>query len=168
MFINRFTGQPFLPRFNVPEVFGEALSYEDQIIWLAKHFKKLYDYVSAIDLDRFRTEVLAAVAKQLAGYQATTDARLAAMERKIDAYVSGDLIYDPTQGAYVPSMVAMRRVYAALVHSGNSHVYDASQLTVDGLAGKNAHAYSVAGLAEVDWTNEIGATDPAAPGTEEE
>jgi hypothetical protein len=49
----------------------------------------------------------------------------------------------------------MRRVYAALVQTGDSHVHDMSNLTVDEMNGKTVHAYSVTGLAEVDWSDEI-------------
>lgn len=158
-FINRFTGGVFRPRFSVPEVFGEALSYEDQVLWLAKHFKELADKVDALDLDAFRTEILQAVdeeiAVRLARFMVSVDRRLTAMEQKIDSYVGGDLIWDPTQGDYVPSKEAMRRVYAALVQTGDSHVHDMAQLTVDEMNGKGTHAYSVTGLAEVGWSDEI-------------
>lgn len=158
-FINRFTGRPFQPRFNVPEIFGEALSYEDQILWLATHFKELADKISALDLDGFRRQILEAVDTEieikLSRFMVSVDRRLTEMERKVDACAAGDLIWDPTQGDYVPSKEAMRRVYAALVQTGNSHVHDMAQLTVDDMNGKGAHAYSVTGLAEVGWSDEI-------------
>lgn len=165
-YINPFTHRPFQPRFNVPEVFGEALSYEDQILWLAKHFKELKDRVDSIHPEELKDEILADVTKYveatLDSFMVVVNRRLIAMEKKIDSYVASDLIYDPTQGGYVPSKDAMRRVYAALVQSGESHVHDMSQLTVTELAGKTAHAYSVAALGEVDWSDEIGETDPEA------
>lgn len=164
---NPFTGRPFQPRFNVPEIFGEALSYEDQIIWLAKHFKKLYKYVMSLNLEDFRNEVLEAARRQtdnmLVAALSPVLRRLDAVEAKVEAATTGGLIFDPTQGAYVPSKQAMRRLYAALVQSGQSHVSDMAYLTVDEMAGKTVHAYSVAALAEVDWSNEIGPADPVAP-----
>lgn len=166
-YMNPFTGRPFQPRFNVPEIFGKALSYEDQILWLAKHFKKLYDYVMSMNLETIREEVLEAARQQT---QAMIGAalspvlrRLDAVEAKVDAATTGGIIFDPTQGAYVPSKQAMRRLYAALVQSGQSHVSDMAYLTVDELAGKTVHAYSVSALAEVGWSNEIGPADPVAP-----
>lgn len=171
MYRNPFTGRPFRPRFDVPEVFGEALSYEDQILWLAKHFKRLKDKVDSLDINQIKEDVLDAARQQT---QAMLDAfiipvnqRLNDMEAKIDAATTGGLIYDPTQGAYVPSKDAMRRMYAALVQTGTSHVYDMDYLTVAEMSGKTVHAYSVAGLAEVGWSNEIGPTDPDAPATPE-
>lgn len=162
MFLNRFTGRPFQPRFNVPEIFDEALSYEDQVIWLAKHFKKLKDYVDGLGLDTIKEDVLAAVTSRveqmLNPFMVDVNRRLSQMEERIDHVVESDMIYDPTQGGYVPSKEAMRRVYAALVQSGASHVHDMSQLTVDDMAGKGTHAYSVTALAEVDWSDEIGPT----------
>lgn len=164
---NPFTGRPFQPRFSVPEVFGEALSYEDQIIWLAKHFKELKDYVDGLGLDTIKEDVLAAVTARVEAildpFMADLKYRISAMEEKIDHVVASDMIYDPTQGGYVPSKEAMRRVYAALVQTGNSHVHDMSQLTVNEMNGKGAHAYSVTGLAEVDWSDEIGSSDPDIP-----
>lgn len=35
-YVNPITGQPFVPRLNIPEVFGKGLSYEDQIHMLLK------------------------------------------------------------------------------------------------------------------------------------
>lgn len=167
MFLNRFSGRPFQPRFNVPEIFDEALSYEDQIIWLAKHFKQLKDFVDGLGLDTIKEDVLEAVTHRVEAildpFMSTVNMRLSAMEERIDHVVVSDLIYDPTQGGYVPSKEAMRRVYAALVQTGTSHVHDMSQLTVDAMAGKGTHAYSVTGLAEVDWSDEIGPSDPDIP-----
>ena len=158
-YINPFTGRPFQPRFNVPEVFGEALSYEDQILWLAKHFKALKDFIDGLNLATFKGEILAAVAKQneatLEAFMITVDKRLSAMEAKVDGYVEGDVIWDPTQGTYAPSKEVMRRVYAALVQTGESHVHDMARLTVEDMEGKGTHAYSVTGLAEVGWSDEI-------------
>ena len=89
-YINPFTGRPFQPRFNVPEVFGEALSYEDQILWLAKHFKALKDFIDGLNLATFKGEILAAVAKQneatLEAFMITVDKRLSAMEAKVLAF----------------------------------------------------------------------------------
>lgn len=162
MFLNRFNGRPFSPRFNVPEVFSEALSYEDQVIWLATHFKKLKDFVDGLGLDTIKEDVLAAVTlrveQMLTPFMSNVNRRLSQMEERIDHVVVSDLIYDPTQGGYVPSKEAMRRVYAALVQTGTSHVHDMSQLTVNDMSGKGTHAYSVTGLAEVDWSDEIGPT----------
>lgn len=164
---NPFTGRPFQPRFNVPEIFGEALSYEDQVLWLAKHFKELKDYVDGLGLDTIKEDVLAAVTARVEAildpFMADLKQRISAMEEKIDHVVASDMIYDPTQGGYVPSKEAMRRVYAALVQTGTSHVHDMSQLTVDEMNGKGTHAYSVTGLAEVDWSDEIGPSDPDIP-----
>lgn len=164
---NPFTGRPFQPRFNVPEIFGDALSYEDQVIWLAKHFKELKDYVDGLGLDTIKEDVLAAVTARVEAildpFMADLKYRISAMEEKIDHVVASDMIYDPTQGGYVPSKEAMRRVYAALVQTGNSHVHDMSQLTVNEMNGKGTHAYSVTGLAEVDWSDEIGPSDPDIP-----
>ena len=164
---NPFTGRPFQPRFNVPEIFGEALSYEDQVLWLAKHFKELKDYVDGLGLDTIKEDVLAAVTSRVEAildpFMTDLKQRISAMEEKIDHVVASDMIYDPTQGGYVPSKEAMRRVYAALVQTGNSHVHDMSQLTVDEMSGKGTHAYSVTGLAEVDWSDEIGPSDPDIP-----
>ena len=164
---NPFTGRPFQPRFNVPEIFGEALSYEDQVIWLAKHFKELKDYVDDLGLDTIKEDVLAAVTEKVEAlldpFMSDLKQRISAMEEKIDHVVASDMIYDPTQGGYVPSKEAMRRVYAALVQTGNSHVHDMSQLTVEEMNGKGTHAYSVTGLAEVDWSDEIGPSDPDIP-----
>lgn len=164
---NPFTSRPFQPRFNVPEIFGEALSYEDQVIWLAKHFKELKDYVDGLGLDTIKEDVLAAVTTRVEAildpFMADLKYRISAMEEKIDHVVASDMIYDPTQGGYVPSKEAMRRVYAALVQTGNSHVHDMSQLTVTDMNGKGTHAYSVTGLAEVDWSDEIGPSDPDIP-----
>lgn len=168
---NPFTGRPFQPRFDVPEIFGEALSYEDQIIWLAKHFKKLKDFVDGLGLDTIKEDVLEAVTlrveQMLEPFMADISYRISKMEEKVDHVAASDLIYDPTQGGYVPSKEAMRRVYAALVQTGTSHVHDMSQLTVDAMSGKGTHAYSVTGLAEVDWSDEIGTSHadiPVAPG----
>lgn len=164
---NPFTGRPFQPRFNVPEIFGEALSYEDQVIWLAKHFKELKAYVDGLGLDTIKEDVLDAVTARVEAildpFMADLKYRISAMEEKIDHVVASDMIYDPTQGGYVPSKEAMRRVYAALVQTGNSHVHDMSQLTVNEMNGKGTHAYSVTGLAEVDWSDEIGPSDPDIP-----
>lgn len=164
---NPFTGRPFQPRFNVPEIFGEALSYEDQVIWLAKHFKELKDYVDGLGLDTIKEDVLAAVTARVEAildpFMADLKYRISAMEEKIDHVVASDMIYDPTQGGYVPSKEAMRRVYAALVQTGNSHVHDMADLTVNEMNGKGTHAYSVTGLAEVDWSDEIGPSDPDIP-----
>lgn len=159
MFLNRFTNRPFRPQFNVPEVFGEALSYEDQVLWLAVHFKELDDYVKSLDLKNLKDEIIEAVAEQnkrtLDQFMVSVDRRLSAMEAKVDGYVEGSLIYDPTSGDYRPSKETMRRVYAALVQSGNSHVHDMSDLTVEELSEKGTHAYSVAAKNHVDWSDEI-------------
>ena len=172
---NRFTGRPFAPRFNVPEVFGEALSYEDQILWLAKHFKELNDLVNGLDPDGLQDEILkeclAATTALMESWTMTFSARLNEMQKLLEAATTGGLIYDPTQGGYVNSKEAMRRMYAALVQTGDSHVHDMAQLTVDELAGKGTHAYSVAALGEVGWSDEIGHTDPEAspwPDTDED
>lgn len=174
MFLNRFNGQPFRPRFNVPEVFGEALSYEDQILWLATHFKELKDYVDSFDFSTIKEDILVAVTTRvesiLTPFMGDINRRMSQMEERIDHVVVSDLIYDPTQGGYVPSKEAMRRIYAALVQTGTSHVHDMSQLTVNDMSGKGTHAYSVTGLAEVDWSDEIGQSEtdiPVNPGESE-
>lgn len=165
-YYNRFTGRPFSPRFSVPEVFGEALSYEDQILWLAKNFKKLQDLIDDIDPEGLHDEILkeclAATMKLMETWTTEFSKRLDEMQKELDVATTGGLIYDPTQGGYVNSKEAMRRMYAALVQTGDSHVHDMAQLTVDELAGKGTHAYSVAALGEVGWSDELGHTDPEA------
>lgn len=159
MFLNRFTNLPFRPRFNVPEVFGEALSYEDQVLWLAHHFNELDEFVKSLNLANLKAEIIAAVAEQnkitLDKFMVEVNQRLSAMESKVDGYVEGNLIYDPTCGDYRPSKETMRRVYAALVQSGDSHVHDMSDLTVEELSEKGTHAYSVAAKNHVGWSDEI-------------
>lgn len=101
--LNPMTGQPIAPRFTVPDIFGGAMSYTDQIqmliAWVEQQVSGL-DYVSEDALAEAVATLQAAIAAgDAADAQALANA-VSYLEGLISGTSEGALIWDLSRGRY--------------------------------------------------------------------
>lgn len=115
-YINPVSGLPITPRLAVPQSFGDAMSYTDQILILAHGLQGIQDTVDTEHTDIYAqikavSDSVAALAESMAG-------ALAEVRREIGETAIGTQIYDCFTGSYEENMVGMRdTVYWLAVHA---------------------------------------------------
>lgn len=152
LYTNPVTGQPFIPRLNVPEIFGNDLSYSDQIQMLAAYVSNelsALDYVTQEDL----TQAIQAVNDNLAGTASAIRLELVnatgELQRQIDAISAGFEVYDISAGAYRVNQDAMRALGNFLtVHAITCGELAKMEITAGQLrdSGINVHGLAVLGI----------------------
>lgn len=105
-YTNPITGEQVYPRFTVPESFGDAASYSDQLLILAHG---LYELQTSVDGDH--SEIynrIAEVAASVTALAQTVADSVVELERQIDELSVGVQVYDVFTGAYRENQDCMR------------------------------------------------------------
>lgn len=123
---------PYTPA--IPAFYWNAKSTEEII----KHLACEYDHITAY-FDQL-TAAINTMSADIKTFETNVENRIRAMEKSLAALLDnlghvGDkmVIYDPTQGAYVDSKIAMRNMYRELAVFG-ARVNQVATKTVDDMA----------------------------------
>ena len=123
---------PYTPA--IPAFYWNAKSTEEIIKYLACE----YDHITAY-FDQL-TAAINTMSADIKTFETNVENRIRAMEKSLAALLDnlehvGDkmLVYDPTQGAYVDSKIAMRNMYRELAVFG-ARVNQVATKTVDDMA----------------------------------
>lgn len=149
---NPITGKPFAPRLNVPEVFGTAMSYEDQIHMLLAYVNNILetsDFATKSDVASSVASAIASAQKLVDALRGETIDRTAYLQRQIDEMAAGYDIYGIYLGAYGPNQDVMRGTGNFLaVHALTCAQLGAMEITCAELrdSGINVHGLAVLGL----------------------
>lgn len=153
---NPITGRPFGPRLTIPEIFGQALSYEDQILmlvnWVTEAIANI-GYVSKDDLTALDERLTAAIKAVQAGAASDLQSAVSDLEYQISQISEGQQIWDVTRGAYGAGKPVIRKtVWFVVVHAITCEQLGRMEITVQQLAdsGINCHGLAVLGLWLVD------------------
>lgn len=116
MYINPVSGLPIFPRLAVPQSFGDAMSYTDQLLILAHGLQNVQ---TNVDTDHSNIYAqIKGVADSVAALAESTAGALAELRREIGETAVGTQIYDCFTGSYEENMVGMRdTVYWLAVHA---------------------------------------------------
>lgn len=118
---NPLTRKPFRPRLQIPEIFGQALSYEDQILclihWVTEQIEDI-DYVSSADLVALDEKLTAAINAVATRSETDLNRAVADLKKQIDAMSMGAQIWDVTVGSYRENQTAMRATVNRLAVRG--------------------------------------------------
>lgn len=153
--LNPVTRRAFVPRLTVPEVFGTALSYQDQILMLAHWVRDAVDSIETVSaeelanlkvsietlrslVDRNRAEMVEAIAK---------------LQGEIDKISAGAQIYAVYKGEFEENEIAMRGTVAFVSIEGLLiSELNALGMTCETLkdCGLNCHGLAVYGRALID------------------
>lgn len=153
-----YTVWPYTPA--LPAFYWNAKSTEEII----KHLACEYDHVTAY-FDKLATAIntMSVVIKT---FENRVDARVSAMEKTLAALLDnlehvGDkmVIYDPTQGTYVDSKIAMRNVYRELAVFG-ARVNQVATKTVDDMAKHRTDETAAVGNLTIFNNQTARVTDP--------
>lgn len=153
---NPLTKKPFTPRLQIPEIFGQALSYEDQILMLIRWVTSTLadiEYVSEDDLTALDTKLTAAIQAVAAGSAEDLARAVADLERQIDNIAKGSQLWDVTVGAYRDNQLTMREAARFVaVHALTVEQVGTMDMTVEQLAdsGLNCWGLAVLGVWLVD------------------
>lgn len=153
---NPLTKQPFTPRLQIPEIFGQALSYEDQILMLIRWVTSTLadiEYVSEDDLTALDTKLAAAIQAVAAGSAEDLARAVADLERQIDNISKGSQLWDVTVGSYRDNQLTMREAARFVaVHALTVEQVGTMDMTVEQLAdsGLNCWGLAVLGVWLVD------------------
>lgn len=156
---NPLTKQPFAPRLQIPDIFGQALSYEDQILtlihWVTSTLADV-EYVSEDDLTALDAKLTAAI-QAVAAESADDLARAVAdLESQISGISEGSQIWDVTTGSYRENQTAMRATVNRLAVRGATIAeMIAIYQTCQALAGSGL---TVAGVAVAIYAKQAGDT----------
>lgn len=153
--INPITGKPVAPRLTVPEIFGTALSYQDQILMLAHWTKSTIDGIELASADD-----MAALKAQITALQALVDANrkevaaaLAKLQDELDKISAGHQIYAVYEGDFEENETCMREtvnfvsIEGILISELNALSMTCATLRDCGL---NCHGLAVYGRALID------------------
>lgn len=153
---NPLTKRPFAPRLQIPEIFGQALSYEDQILtlihWVTSTLADI-EYVSEDDLTALDAKLTAAIQAVAAGSADDLARAVAELERQIDNIAQGSQLWDVTVGSYRDNQLAMREAARFVaVHALTVQQVGTMDITVEQLAdsGLNCWGLAVLGVWLVD------------------
>lgn len=153
---NPLTKRPFAPRLQVPEIFGQALSYEDQILtlihWVTSTLADI-EYVSEEDLTALDAKLTAAIQAVAAGSADDLARAVAELERQIDNIAQGSQLWDVSVGSYRDNQLVMREAARFVaVHALTVAQVGAMDMTVEQLAdsGLNCWGLAVLGVWLVD------------------
>lgn len=153
---NPLTKKPFSSRLQIPEIFGQALSYEDQILMLIRWVTSTLadiEYVSEDDLTALDTKLTAAIQAVATGSAEDLARAVADLERQIDNISKGSQLWDVTVGSYRDNQLAMREAARfAAVHALTVEQVGTMDMTVEQLAdsGLNCWGLAVLGVWLVD------------------
>lgn len=153
---NPLTKRPFAPRLQIPEIFGQALSYEDQILtlihWVTSTLADV-EYVSEDDLTALDAKLTAAIQAVAAGAADDLARAVAELERQIDNIAKGSQLWDVSVGSYRDNQLAMREAARFVaVHALTVEQVGTMEMTVEQLAdsGLNCWGLAVLGVWLVD------------------
>lgn len=153
---NPLTKKPFSPRLQIPEIFGQALSYEDQILMLIRWVTSTLadiDYVSEDDLTALDAKLTAAIQAVAAGSAEDLARAVADLEHQIDNIAKGSQLWDVTVGSYRDNQLTMREAARFVaVHALTVEQVGTMDMTVEQLAdsGLNCWGLAVLGVWLVD------------------
>lgn len=115
-YINPVSGLPIMPRLAVPQSFGDAMSYTDQILILAHGLQNIQSTVDTEHTDIYAQ--IKAVSDSVTALAESTAGALAEVRREIGETAIGTQVYDCFTGSYEENMVGMRdTVYWLAVHA---------------------------------------------------
>ena len=159
---NPITKRPFAPRLQIPEIFGQALSYEDQILtlihWVTSTLADV-EYVSDDDLTALDAKLTAAIQAVAAGAAGDLARAVAELERQIDNIAQGSQLWDVSVGAYRDNQLAMREAARFVaVHALTVGQVGAMDMTVEQLADSGLSCWGLAVLGV--WLVDKGFTLP--------
>ena len=153
---NPLTKRPFTPRLQIPEIFGQALSYEDQILtlihWVTSTLADI-EYVSEDDLTALDAKLTAAIQAVAAESADDLAHAVAELERQIDNIAKGSQLWDVSVGSYRDNQLVMREAARFVaVHALTVGQVGAMDMTVEQLAdsGLNCWGLAVLGVWLVD------------------
>lgn len=153
---NPLTKKPFSPRLQIPEIFGQALSYEDQVLMLIRWVTSTLadiEYVSEDDLTALDAKLTAAIQAVAAGAADDLARAVAELERQLDNIAKGSQLWDVTVGSYRDNQLAMREAARFVaVHALTVEQVGTMDMTVEQLAdsGLNCWGLAVLGVWLVD------------------
>lgn len=154
--INPFTKRSFRPRLQIPEIFGQAMSYEDQIHMLLHWVNEQlsgFDFASHEEVAALGDKLAAAIQAVADQDAAALRAAVADLENQIAKISAGAQIWDISHGRYTENQQAMRNTGAFLaVHAITCEQLASLEITVSELStiGINCHGLAVLGLWLVD------------------
>lgn len=159
---NPITKRPFAPRLQIPEIFGQALSYEDQILtlihWVTSTLADV-EYVSEDDLTALDAKLTAAIRAVAAGAADDLARAVAELERQIDNIAQGSQLWDVSVGAYRDNQLTMREAARFVaVHALTVEQVGAMEMTVEQLADSGLNCWGLAVLGV--WLLDKGFTLP--------
>lgn len=153
--INPVTRRAFVPRLTVPEVFGTALSYQDQILMLAHWVSDAVDSIETVSAEELANikasiETLMLLVDQ---NRAETAEAIARLQGEIDKISAGAQIYAVYNGTFEENEACMRDTVTFVSIEGLliSELNDLD-MTCDTLknCGLNCHGVAVYGRAIID------------------
>ena len=159
---NPLTKRPFAPRLQIPEIFGQALSYEDQILtlihWVTATLADV-EYVSEDDLKALDAKLTAAIQAVAAGAADDLARAVAELERQIDNIAKGSQLWDVSVGAYRDNQLTMREAARFVaVHALTVEQVGTMEMTVEQLADSGLNCWGLAVLGV--WLLDKGFTLP--------
>lgn len=159
---NPMTKRPFSPRLQIPEIFGQALSYEDQILtlihWVTSTLADV-EYVSEDDLTALDAKLSAAIQAVAAGAADDLARAVAELERQIDNIAQGAQLWDVSVGSYRDNQLAMREAARFVaVHALTVEQVGTMEMTVEQLADSGLNCWGLAVLGV--WLLDKGFTLP--------
>lgn len=159
---NPITKRPFAPRLQIPEIFGQALSYEDQILtlihWVTSTLADV-EYVSDDDLTALDAKLTAAIQAVKAGAADDLARAVAELERQIDNIAQGSQLWDVSVGSYRDNQLAMREAARFVaVHALTVEQVGKMEMTVEQLADSGLNCWGLAVLGV--WLLDKGFTLP--------
>lgn len=159
---NPLTKKPFSPRLQIPEIFGQALSYEDQILtlihWVTSTLADV-EYVSEDDLMALDAKLTAAIQAVAAGAADDLARAVAELERQIDNIAKGSQLWDVSVGSYRDNQLAMREAARFVaVHALTVEQVGTMEMTVEQLADSGLNCWGLAVLGV--WLLDKGFTLP--------
>lgn len=148
---NPLTGKPAYPRLNVPEIFGHAMSYGDQIQMLLAYVNSVLegaDVVSDEELQAAVQGLAQQIASAVDGLNGELENAVARLQREIEETAKGQEIYAVYLGGYGPNQDVMRGTAAFVaVHAITCGQLAAMEITAQQLSdsGINCHGLAVLG-----------------------
>lgn len=148
-------GRALLPGNVIPEVFGEAISYEDKLICIIRWVNKTFGwYVTKDQLEQALQGVNGAIDKLRQDMNITADQ----LRVLIESLAKQQAVYNPTKGKYEDSKTVNRDMYRELAVYGAT-VDQMASLTVEEAAQHESIEIPLIGNRTI-----FGATEPKANG----
>lgn len=156
-------GGQIVPTFNIPEVFGNALSYEDKLIALAKWcINAIKPFATKDELEKLRSTLTDLINQTGTDGKAYTDKMVGLLREQVEKLSKGVFDYDVQRGEWVSSDIAMRDMFNDITVHGITvaELNSLDGLTVKGLTdcGLNVRGLAVIGRWLIDQTGSSDAT----------